>query len=108
MNSNIHEKAAAGFSRSVESYERGRPDYPATAIEFLAENMPIEEGTVVLDLGAGTGKLTGLLQSLGAELIAVEPVKEMRDKLQSNFPDVQVVDGVAEKIPLEDESVDVV
>lgn len=108
MNSKIHEKAAAGFSQAADSYERGRPEYPETAINFLVENMPIENGMTVLELGAGTGKLTKALLPFGAKLIALEPVAEMREKLKANAPGAEVMDGVAEKIPLADGSVDVV
>lgn len=62
----------------------------------------------MLDLAAGTGKLTRLLPATGAEVLAVEPVAGMRDQLRQVLPDVDVLDGTAESIPLPDGSVDVV
>jgi SAM-dependent methyltransferase len=62
----------------------------------------------VLDLAAGTGKLTRLLVATGADVIAVEPVAGMRDQMIANVAGIDVLDGVAEAIPLGDESVDVV
>ena len=62
----------------------------------------------VLDLGAGTGKLTAVLVRLGLEVVAVEPLPGMRSQLSENLPDVKVLDGTGEQIPLPDSSVDAV
>jgi SAM-dependent methyltransferase len=97
----IHPAAAAGFSRSVEAYERGRPEYPAAALAPLG----LRPGLVVLDLAAGSGKLTRRLLDHGMEVIAVEPVAEMRAALPG---EARVLDGTAEAIPLDDDSVDLV
>lgn len=97
----IHPAAAAGFSRSVEAYERGRPEYPAAALAPLG----LRPGLVVLDLAAGSGKLTRRLLDHGVEVTAVEPVAEMRAALPV---EARVVDGTAEAIPLGDRSVDLV
>lgn len=97
----IHRAAATGFARSVDAYERGRPGYPAAALEPLA----LAPGFTVLDLAAGSGKLTRPLVESGAAVIAVEPVAEMRAALPSA---ARVVDGTAEAIPLGDASVDLV
>ena len=97
----IHPAAAAGFSRSVESYERGRPEYPAAALAPLG----LRPGLGVLDLAAGSGKLTRRLLDHGVEVIAVEPVAEMRAALPA---EARVVEGTAEAIPLGDGSVDLV
>jgi len=97
----IHEAAATGFSRAAAEYERGRPGYPPAALEPLQ----LSPELVVLDLAAGTGKLTRPLAASGATVIAVEPVAEMRAALPSS---VQVLDGTAESIPLDDHSVDLV
>jgi SAM-dependent methyltransferase len=100
--------AATGFSAGVDDYERGRPSYPADAVEVLCRELGIAPGARVLDLAAGTGKLTRLLVPTGAEVIAVEPVTEMRDRLRANVPTAVVLDGTAEKIPVPDASVDAV
>src|SRR5581483_8750668 len=87
----IHPTAAAGFSASAEAYERARPGYPQEAVAWLADRLRIGPGRDVLDLAAGTGKLTRALAPLGARLVPVE-----------------AFDGTAEAIPLPDGSVDVV
>jgi SAM-dependent methyltransferase len=104
----IHEAAARGFARAAVEYERGRPAYPPAAIRRLAEAVGIGAGRVVLDLAAGTGKLTRLLAETGADLVAVEPVAEMRAALERSLPDATVLAGTAEAIPLPDASTDAV
>ena len=98
--------AAAGFSSAADVYERARPSYPADAVAWLVEVAQLAPGRVVVDVGAGTGKLTRLLVPTGARVIAVEPVAEMRAKLTETTPGVELLDGVAEALPLEDASVD--
>jgi SAM-dependent methyltransferase len=104
----IHPDAAHGFSAGAEAYERGRPSYPEAAVGHVADALAIGPGRTVLDLAAGTGKFTRLLGPLGAELVAVEPVVEMGAQLQARQPDVRVLEGTAEAIPLPDGSVDAV
>ena len=104
----IHPAAAGGFSTAADAYERGRPGYPEPAMAWLAERLEIAPGRDVLDLAAGTGKLTRSLVPFGARVIAVEPIDEMREHLFSALPDVEAFDGTAESIPLPDGSVDVV
>jgi SAM-dependent methyltransferase len=99
--SRIHAAAAEGFARSAEAYEEGRPGYPPAALEPLG----LAPGMTVLDLAAGTGKLTRALAAGEATVIAVEPVAEMRAALPDS---VTALDGTAEAIPLEDGSVDLV
>ena len=69
--------ATRGFA-AADVYERGRPDYPAAAVDTIVERLGLRPGTTVLDLAAGTGKLTRLLIPSGANVIAVEPLPEMR------------------------------
>jgi SAM-dependent methyltransferase len=101
--SDLH-PATRGFGLAADAYERGRPDYPAAAIDFLAERLELRPVRVVLDLAAGTGKLTRLLVPTGADVIAVEPIEEMRAKIDG----ARALDGTAEAIPLPDASVDAV
>jgi SAM-dependent methyltransferase len=101
----VHEAAAVGFARSAEAYDRARPEYPPEAIAWLAGRIGLRAGRTVLDLAAGTGKLTRPLAATGAAVIAVEPVAEMRARIGGG---AQVLDGTAEAIPLEDASVDAV
>jgi SAM-dependent methyltransferase len=104
----IHPTAAAGFSRGASTYERGRPDYPADVVAWLVQRLGLGPGRTVLDLAAGTGKLTRSLVETGAEVIAVEPVDEMRAHLEAAVPAARSVTGTAEAIPLPDASVDAV
>jgi SAM-dependent methyltransferase len=99
----IHPTAADGFSRSAEAYERGRPGYPDEAVRLLLSRLPA--GAVVLDLAAGTGKLTRPLVAAGLDVIAVEPLADMRAALPAG---VRVLDGTAEAIPLQGAAVDAV
>jgi SAM-dependent methyltransferase len=100
--------AAAGFGSAADVYERARPSYPDEAVRWIAERAGLREGRVVADVGAGTGKLTRLLLSTHARVIAVEPVEAMRAVLLERAPGCEVVDGVAESLPFADASLDVV
>jgi SAM-dependent methyltransferase len=100
----VHPFAARGF-RDADAYERGRPDYPAEAIDWLSERLELGPGATVVDVGAGTGKLTRQLLATGARVIAVEPLEEMRRVLARAVPGAEVVAGSAEAIPLPDASV---
>jgi ubiquinone/menaquinone biosynthesis C-methylase UbiE len=104
----VHHAAAEGFARGAGAYERGRPSYPPEAVSWLAEQLGMAPGRRVLDLAAGTGKLTRLLVATGASLIAVEPVAEMCSALAELASGVDVRAGTAEAIPLPDASVDAV
>jgi ubiquinone/menaquinone biosynthesis C-methylase UbiE len=104
----IDDVAARGFEAGARSYEAARPTYPDAAVAVLREEVMVGPGTEVCDLAAGTGKLTRRLVELGASVVAVEPVEAMRTQLGLALPDVEVVIGTAEDIPLADDSVDVV
>jgi SAM-dependent methyltransferase len=96
------------FDSVVDAYERSRPGYAPDAVAWLAERLAIEPGRRVLDLAAGTGKLTRQLLPLGAEVVAVEPGDEMRAMLERVVPGAQALAGSAEAIPLPDASVDAI
>jgi SAM-dependent methyltransferase len=101
------ERAAAGFA-GADRYERARPHYPDDAVDHLCAMLGVAPGRRVLDLAAGTGKLTRALHARGAEVVAVEPVDEMRDQLADLLPGIQVLAGTAEAIPLGRATVDAV
>ncbi|HTC19272.1 MAG TPA: class I SAM-dependent methyltransferase, partial [bacterium] len=83
-------------------------DFPADAIEFLIQSLDITKDSYVLDLAAGTGKLTRRLVPTGARLTAMEPVEGMRRKFSALLPGVEILEGTAETIPLPVGQVDAV
>ncbi len=99
----IHPAAATGFARAARAYDRGRPGYPDDALDWLVPRL----GPAVVDLGAGTGRLTGGLAARGLDVVAVEPVEEMR-ALIAVSERVRALAGTAEAIPLPDSSADAV
>jgi SAM-dependent methyltransferase len=98
--------SARGFETAADDYERARPDYPDAAGQWLAEQLDLRAGRRIVDLAAGTGKLTRVLAATGADVVAIEPVAEMRALLAAVLPGVESLDGVAERIPLDAASVD--
>ena len=103
--SELHPAAATGFARSAAEYEAARPGYPDAAVEWLVERLGLGAGRTVVDLAAGTGKLTRLLARTGARVVAVEPLAEMRGLIG---PPAEVMEGTAESLPLRDASADAV
>ncbi len=95
---------ARSFGPVAAQYEHGRPGYSREAIDWALGSKPLQ----VLDLGAGTGKLTAAIADAGHRVIALEPLSQMRETLIANLPAVTVLDAGAEEIPLEDGSVDAV
>ncbi len=98
----------AGFDRAAAAYERARPDYPAAAVRHLARTLGLRAGTTVVELGSGTGKFTRALRSLRVAIVAVEPTRGMREVFARTVPDVAVVDGTAEVMPIPDGFADAV
>lgn len=124
----MHDQARRGYGTAgaAAAYERGRPGYPEDAVAELVRVLGVAPGATVLDLAAGTGKLTRQLMATVATLVAVEPVAAMRDQLArlaagkvlggaepANPADgpgggLSVLGGTAEAIPLRDGSLDAV
>ncbi|MFJ9844024.1 class I SAM-dependent methyltransferase [Kitasatospora sp. NPDC101155] len=96
---------ASSFGAAAAAYAEHRPDYAQDAVRWALAPAP---GPRVLDLGAGTGKLTATLIAMGAEVIAVEPDPAMLTELRRSLPTVRGLSGSAESIPLPDASVDAV
>lgn len=89
-------------------YERGRPAYAEDAIACLIVEAGLEHDATVLDLGAGTGKLSRMLDAAGSAVVALDPSASMLAQLQRAAPRVRTLVGAAEAIPLDDQSVDAV
>ena len=103
MTESQHDRSLS-FGSEAAAYERGRPSYPPEAIDWLLPPGARD----VLDLGAGTGKLTTRLVERGLDVVAVDPIAEMLELLSSALPDTPALLGTAEQIPLPDNSVDAV
>ena len=99
---------ARSFDALAEQYERGRPGWPADALDAMDARLGLGAGSVVLDLAAGTGKLTRLLVPRYDSVIAVEPLDGMRAVLERVVPGARALVGTAEAIPLPDAGVDAV
>jgi len=106
--SDLQHPLSRSFEDIAELYERTRPSYPPAVVDWLAEQLGIDATATVLDLGAGTGKLTRALIQRGAHVIAVEPGPEMLAQLQRVVPEAEAILGSAEEIPLPTDAVDVV
>lgn len=104
----VHDVAQQGFGTTADVYERSRPTYPADAVAWLAEHCRITSGARVCDLAAGTGKLTRLLEPIGARLLAVEPIEGMAAVLRRTCPVVPPVAATAELLPFADGTLDAV
>jgi len=101
--SESHQDQARSFDRVADVYQKARPSYPAEAVGWVLETAP---GRRVVDLAAGTGKLTEVLVAAGADVTAVEPLANMRAELERALPSVRAIAGTAERIPLPDASAD--
>ncbi len=102
--SETRQPRSLSFGAEAAAYERGRPSYPPEVIDWLLPPGARD----VLDLGAGTGKLTTRLAERGLHVVAVDPIAEMLEVLSSALPDTPALLGTAEQIPLPDDSVDAV
>ena len=96
------DRFATAFGGAAQEYERGRPAYPVKAIDALSLEFELGPDSVVVDLAAGTGKLTRDLVGRFARVIAIEPLAEMRDQLKRRVPEAESLDGTAEDIPVAD------
>lgn len=96
-----------GFESGSDVYERARPGYPEDSIAYLMSTAGLIPGSRVLDLAAGTGKLTRQLDAAGATCVAVEPSASMREVFGRMVPGAPLIGGTAEMIPLVGESIEV-
>jgi len=103
----VHEKSE-GYRTGAGDYVAGRPGYPPEAVIWLREIVGLGPDRNVLELGAGTGKFIPTLRETGAEIVALEPIAEMRARLVQDHPKAKALAGTAEAIPLPDNSIDAV
>jgi SAM-dependent methyltransferase len=96
------------FGRSAREYEQGRPEWPEELLDGVVSELGLGPQAEVLDLGAGTGKLTRSLVPRFARVVAVEPDDAMRNVLEEIVPAAEALPGNAEAIPIADTSVDAV
>jgi SAM-dependent methyltransferase len=89
-------------------YDQLRPEYAPEAVAWVADRCGIGPGSSVVDLAAGTGRLSGRFLELGVDVIAVEPAANMRSVLQERFPTVRAIVATAESMPFDDGAVDAV
>ena len=104
----LHARRADSFGAQAEAYAEHRPDYPVAAIRWALEPLSTSERLDVLDLAAGTGKLTAVLCAEGHRVTAVEPNEQMLSELVRRVHDVRALPGHAEHIPVPDQTVDAV
>ena len=104
----VDPRASQAWSRDAELYELGRPGFPHGAVAIAMGGLGLEAGAHVLDLAAGTGKLTRALVAAQLRVVAVEPLESMRAVFARVCSGVTAVDGTAERIPLPDGSMDAV
>ncbi|MDA1010347.1 MAG: methyltransferase domain-containing protein, partial [Chloroflexi bacterium] len=102
-----NEIAAIGFAAAGSVYERGRPDYPPAVVDALVERLHLTPESRLLDVAAGTGKLTRCFVGR-AEVVACEPAAEMRAEFARIQPAIAIHDGLAERLPFENASMDVI
>ena len=94
----------SSFDAVARMYDTARPSYPREAVDWLVA----DDASVIVDVGAGTGKFTRLLARPGRVVIAVEPSANMRRELCAALPEVEVLDGSAEAMPLPDSSAEAI
>lgn len=97
-------RGARAFAGIAEAFERGRPGYPQAAVHWLVR----ESRATVVDVGAGTGKLSREVLAAGHAVMAVEPVPEMLEQLRLAVPGASPVRARAEALPTVSRSVDVI
>jgi ubiquinone/menaquinone biosynthesis C-methylase UbiE len=106
-----HAPSVTGFDYdrvSADDYDSYRPSYAPEAVDWLVRTAGLKMRSRVVDVAAGTGKLTRLLVGAGLDVVVIEPSAKMRAKLVEVTAGVEVLDGTAESIPLADASVDCV
>ena len=102
------QERALSFGSVAEDYEATRPGWPREPFEEVLARFGVRDQPDIVDIAAGTGKLTRTLAQLAGTLVAVEPDPSLREVIQRVLPEVDVFAGTAEELPLASESADVV
>lgn len=100
--------AERGFADNADDYDRGRPGWPPPVVDAAFERLRLDRSATVVDVGAGTGRLTRELADRSASVVAVEPSPAMRARLERSLPELPVLAGTAEALPLADGAADAV
>jgi SAM-dependent methyltransferase len=104
----LSEKPSGPYERVVPEYEHGRPTYALAAVEHIEHELDLAPGATVLDLGAGTGKLTRMLADRELQVVALDPSPAMLSRLRVAVPAARTLKATAEAIPLPAATVDAV
>jgi SAM-dependent methyltransferase len=104
----LRRRRGSSFGSAAAAYAEHRPDYAEAAVRWALEPVADRTPLRVLDLAAGTGKLTAAIARIGAEVTAVEPDQDMLAELRRGLPEVRALAGRAEQIPLPDGTFDAV
>ena len=99
---------AFSFGRIAAEYDDVRPEYAPEALDRAVEVLALTADSRVVDLAAGSGKLTRALATRFAEVVAVEPNDAMRAVLAGRSAGIKVLAGTAERMPLPDDFADAV
>ncbi|HEX8074424.1 MAG TPA: class I SAM-dependent methyltransferase [Thermoleophilaceae bacterium] len=102
----VDPRASRAWRTGADEYESHRPGWPPEAVERALSALGLEDGATVVDLAAGTGKLTRVLAPRAARVVAVEPLDDMRRRIAAAAPGAEVVEGAAQDIPLDDACAD--
>lgn len=106
----VHPTAVSGFGSDTANYDAARPDHQPPAVSHLLQQLNIPSGGTLVEIGSGTGKFTSHLLSRPEnwKIICVEPSEDMRNTHKKNHPEVDIREGTAYEVPVEDGSVDAV
>jgi SAM-dependent methyltransferase len=104
----VETSARIGFQRAADRYARARPEAPPSAIDALGRTLGISQDSTVLELGAGTGKLTRLLAPRAGLYLALEPLAAMREQFRRAGVNASLVVGLAETLPVREARVDAI